>query len=100
MHGVAGSAAGGGYATARDLLAFDNALRGQRLLDAKMTAWMLSVERADPPRSGGGMGIAGGAPGVNAVLESSRTWTVVVVGNLDPPSAARLGTSIHRQLER
>jgi hypothetical protein len=48
----------------------------------------------------GGIGIAGGAPGVNAVLDSSLTWTVVVVGNLDPPVAERLGVAIHRQLTR
>jgi D-alanyl-D-alanine carboxypeptidase len=100
MHGLAGSGAGGGYAAARDLLAFDVALRGQRLLDAKMTAWMLGVETVSGGRSRGGIGIAGGAPGVNAVLESSDTWTVAVVGNLDPPVAGRLGVAIHRQLVR
>jgi D-alanyl-D-alanine carboxypeptidase len=100
MHGVAGSGAGGGYASARDLLAFDVALRSRRLLDAKMTAWMLGVESATSGRSGGGLGVAGGAPGVNAVLESSETWTVVVVGNFDPPAAERLGVAIHRQLTR
>jgi D-alanyl-D-alanine carboxypeptidase len=100
MHGLAGSGAGGGYAAARDLLAFDVALRGQRLLDAKMTAWILGVETVSSGRSRGGIGIAGGAPGVNAVLESSDTWTVVVVGNLDPPAAGRLGVAIHRQLVR
>lgn len=100
MHGLAGSGAGGGYAAARDLLAFDVALRAGRLLDAKQTAWMLNVDAATPGRSGGALGIAGGAPGVNAVLESSDTWTVVVVGNLDPPAAERLGVVIHRQLAR
>jgi CubicO group peptidase (beta-lactamase class C family) len=100
MHGMAGSGAGGGYASARDLLAFDNALRGQRLLDAAKTAWMLGVAAATPGRSDGGLGVAGGAPGVNAILESGRTWTVVVVGNLDPPTAERLGLAINRQLTR
>jgi D-alanyl-D-alanine carboxypeptidase len=105
MHGVAGSGAGGAYASARDLLAFDTALRGQKLLDAKWTAWMLGVDQVSPGRSDGdrmdgGIGIAGGAPGVNAVLDSSLTWTVVVVGNLDPPVAERLGVAIHRQLTR
>jgi D-alanyl-D-alanine carboxypeptidase len=100
MHGVAGSAAGGGYASARDLLAFDVALRSRRLLDAKTTAWMLGGESVMSGRSGGSLGVAGGAPGVNAVLESSETWTVVVMGNLDPPAAERLGVAIHRQLTR
>jgi CubicO group peptidase (beta-lactamase class C family) len=104
MHGAAGSAAGGGYASARDLLAFDIALRAGRLLDAKGTTWLLGgdggAEGAVGGRRGGGLGIAGGAPGVNAVLESSQTWTVTVVGNLDPPAAERLGVAIHRQLTR
>jgi D-alanyl-D-alanine carboxypeptidase len=100
MHGAAGSAAGGAYASARDLLAFDNALRGQRLLDAKQTSWMLGASQTSPGRGDGVMGIGGGAPGVNAVLESSPTWTVVVVGNFDPPSAERLGIAIHRRLGR
>jgi CubicO group peptidase (beta-lactamase class C family) len=100
MHGAAGSGAGGGFAAARDLLAFDVALRGGRLLDAKRTAWMLGVETATEGRSRGGLGIAGGAPGINAVLESSDTWTVVVLANLDPPAAERLGVAIHRQLTR
>lgn len=101
MHGVAGSGAGGAYATATDLLAFDNALRGRRLVDAKMTAWILG---GDPmpagPRAMGGIGIAGGAPGCNANMESDGRWTVVVVGNLDPPNATRVGAAINRALTR
>jgi D-alanyl-D-alanine carboxypeptidase len=100
MHGAAGSGAGGGYASARDLLAFDTALRAGRLLDATGTAWMLGADGVVGGRHDGGLGIAGGAPGVNAVLESSLTWTVAVLGNLDPPSAERLGVAIHRQLTR
>ena len=68
VHGAAGSAAGGSYATASDLRAFDNALRAQRLLDAKMTAWFLNVDRAESPRASGGFQIAGGAPGVNTMV--------------------------------
>jgi CubicO group peptidase (beta-lactamase class C family) len=93
-HGTAGSAAGGSYATASDLLAFDNALRAQRLLDAKMTAWFLNVERAESPRASGRFQIAGGAPGVNTMLASRGTWTVIVVANVDPPAAGRLAEPI------
>jgi CubicO group peptidase (beta-lactamase class C family) len=92
--GAAGSAAGGGYAMARDLLAFDNAIRGARLLDAGASARFL----------GGGIeapfGIAGGAPGINAVLESDGLWTVVVLTNLDPPTGEQIGASIKRALTR
>jgi D-alanyl-D-alanine carboxypeptidase len=99
MHGVAGSGAGGAYATAADLLAFDNALRERRLADAKMTAWILGGDTASSgPRATGGIGIAGGAPGCNANMESDGRWTVVVVGNLDPPNAIRVGAAISRAL--
>ncbi len=101
MHGASGSAAGGAYATAADLLAFDNALREGRLLDAKMTAWMLGGgSAAAGRRAPGPLGIAGGAPGCNADLESDGAWTVVVVGNLDPPNAVRVGKAIRQPLGR
>ena len=100
MHGVSGSAAGGGYATARDLLNFEAALRAGRLADPTQTAWLLQVDQVTPGRSEGGLGIAGGAPGLNGILESSKTWTVVVLANLDPPAAQQLGVAIHRQLSR
>jgi CubicO group peptidase (beta-lactamase class C family) len=99
LHGITGSAAGGGYATAADLLAFDNALREGRLLDAKQSAWVLDTTPA-PGRLMGGLGIAGGAPGINASLESDGTWTTVVLSNLDPPSATRQGIAIFKQLTR
>lgn len=100
--GASGSAAGGAYATAADLLAFDSALREGRLLNPKMTAWMLEegVEAVKGRRAGGELGIAGGAPGIGAALESDGTWTVVVVGNLDPPTAEQAGVAIARQLRR
>lgn len=81
MHGVAGSAAGGSYSTALDLLAFVNA--------AKAGAF---------PGARGEMGIAGGAPGTSAVIESSGEWTVIVLSNLDPPTGEDLGTAIARAL--
>jgi len=87
--GARGSAAGGGYATAGDLLAFNNALRRGRLLDRK-------TMEGDDARVG--IGIAGGAPGINAVLESAGEWTVVVVSNFDPPSASQVGPAIASRL--
>ncbi len=100
MHGVSGSAAGGGYATVRDLLAFDQALREGKLADPAATARLLQVGAITPGRSEGSLGIAGGAPGLNGILESSRDWTVVVLANLDPPAAQQLGVAIHRQLSQ
>jgi D-alanyl-D-alanine carboxypeptidase len=100
-HGVTGSAAGGCYASAGDLLAFDNAVRTGRLLDPKMTGWFLDGEPAAAgARARGGIGVAGGAPGTNALLESDERWAVAVVGNLDPPASTGVGLAIKRQLSR
>ena len=81
MHGVVGSAAGGSYSTELDLLAFVNA--------AKAGAF---------PGTRRDMGIAGGAPGTSAVIDSSGEWTVIVLSNLDPPTGEDLGTAIARAL--
>lgn len=91
MHGAAGSGAGGLYSTAKDLLAFDTALRAGRLLNPEMTAWVLG---------GGQLGVAGGAPGTNAILSSDGTWTVVVTANVSPPLPESLGQSLARALIR
>jgi CubicO group peptidase (beta-lactamase class C family) len=100
------SSAGGGLSTARDLLAFDKALRSGALLPARWTAWIYS-DKNGPPSPGAdlpkaaGMGIAGGAPGLNAALESdgARDITVVVLANLDPPIAERTAVRLRRWLE-
>lgn len=75
-----GSAAGGGYSTARDLLRFATAARQARI-------------SGTPP---GGLGVAGGAPGVNAVLESGLAgrYTLVVLANMDPPIAEEIGRQV------
>ena len=107
MHGVRGSAAGGAVARAADLLAFDRAARSERLLNAALTDWYYGniVEEGVPaalkdgaPRGPRGIGIAGGAPGMNANLEAGQTWTVIVMGNLDPPNAGRVASAIRRAL--
>ena len=95
LHGRRGSGAGGSFGTARDLLAFDNALRTHVLLDAKTTAWYFDdPSDATRPRAMAGIGIAGGAQAANASLESNGAWTIVAVGNLDPPNAIRVGTAL------
>ena len=83
MHGVAGSAAGGGYSTALDLLTYVKALRAGRFPGAN----------PDPA-------IAGGAPGINALLETRGEWTVIVLANFDPPAATGPGIAIADALER
>lgn len=98
MRGAAGSAAGSAFATAADLLAYDNALRERRLLDEQGTSRVLRTEAKGTARVMGGYGIAGGAPGTSAVLDSDGVWTVIALANLDPPSGEAIGTAIMRAL--
>ncbi len=85
-----GSSAGGGNSTARDLLAFSRALRAGKLV--KSDFW----------RAQGGLGVAGGAPGLNAVLDDDWVsgWTVIVLANLDPPAAEGVGRTARQLLRR
>jgi D-alanyl-D-alanine carboxypeptidase len=75
-----GSAAGGGYSTARDLLRFATAVRQGRI-------------PGGPPAA---FSVAGGAPGVNALIESGLAgrYTLVVLANLDPPAAEQIGARV------
>jgi CubicO group peptidase (beta-lactamase class C family) len=75
-----GSSAGGGYSTARDLARFVQALRERRV-------------EGGPPS---GLGAAGGAPGINAVLEGDLPggYDLVVLANLDPPAAERVARMV------
>ncbi len=83
MHGVTGSAAGGGYSTALDLLTYVKAVKAGRF-----------------PNANPEMGIAGGAPGINAIIETRGEWTVIVLANLDPPAAGQVGIAIADALDK
>ena len=83
LHGVTGSAAGGGHSTALDLLSYVKAVRAGKF------------PGAEPD-----MGIAGGAPGINAIVEGRGEWVVIVLSNFDPPSAQQTGTAIADALMR
>lgn len=85
MHGASGCAAGGGYSTVADLLAYAVALRDGRIRD------VVPVKE---------VGIGGGAPGINAVLEQNGLWTVIVLSNLDPPAAENVGRPLARALSQ
>jgi hypothetical protein len=79
-----GSSAGGGYSTAHDLLRLINALRENKI-------------PAGPPS---GVGLAGGAPGLNAAVEGDLPggYDVIVLANLDPPAAERVSRFIRTAL--
>ncbi len=101
--------AGGGYSTVRDLFKFSRALRNGRLLDQRMTDYVLNgtFSGQSGPKFGFALreqfagarrfiGNGGGAPGVNAELrfEPAGDYIVVVLSNASPPSATQLLTSI------
>lgn len=82
-----GSAAGGGYSNAQDLLKFSVALKTRKLL---------IPDDEGNPRKEAGLGIAGGSPGINALLlvNSRNGYTIIVLSNYDPPSAEKTGEQI------
>lgn len=94
-----GSAAGGGYTIAADLVRFGNALRSGRLLSRELVNQATSPQRPDgwygfgfwiggqgPTRN---WGHGGGAPGMNAAFRVYPELDAIVVGlaNLDPLAA-------------
>jgi hypothetical protein len=87
-----GSSAGGGYATAGDLVRFAQALRAGRLLDAEHVRDVFGEHFA--------LGIAGGSPGVNALFVVVGPYTLVVLANFDPPTAERFAPTVGRMLRR
>jgi CubicO group peptidase (beta-lactamase class C family) len=105
-----GTSAGGGYTTAADLMKFAGALMSNKLLKAETLAeatrpqfttgaygFGFQVGRPDEARS---YGHGGGAPGMNAILrvypESGQS--VIVLCNLDSPSASRMGDWLHARM--
>jgi D-alanyl-D-alanine carboxypeptidase len=83
MHGVTGSAGGGGYSTALDLLTYVKAVRAGKF-----------------PGANPDIGIGGGGPGINAIIEARGEWVVIVLANLDPPAASQTAMAIADALEQ
>jgi CubicO group peptidase (beta-lactamase class C family) len=79
-----GTSAGGGYSTLGDLKRFLAALRSQKIV-------------AGPPA---GIGIAGGSPGVNALIEGDLPgeYDLIILSNFDPPSAERIARRVREWL--
>ena len=76
-----GSSAGGGYSTAEDMLKYVLALKDKKIY---------------LPDAASGLGIAGGAPGINSALEwDPRSGAIVIVlTNFDPPTAGQAARRI------
>lgn len=93
-----GSSAGSAQSTAADLLLYVQALSKGKLVSPS------TLEKLDLHPDG--MGIAGGAPGLNATIDTgipsagSATYTVIVMSNFDPPSAEHLSEQIRGLLRR
>jgi CubicO group peptidase (beta-lactamase class C family) len=91
-----GSAAGGGYSTTHDLLKFANAAFEGKVLvpdfaeDAKPSPGL-------PFQAIRRVAIAGGSPGVNALMESALPggYTLIVLANYDPPAAESVADELH-----
>jgi CubicO group peptidase (beta-lactamase class C family) len=105
-----GAPAGGGYASANDLLRFATALRTGRIVKPATLA-LMTAKHADMGGAGYGYGFGvipgpngaegffghnGGAPGVNADMAMFPSgWTVIVLSNVD-----RGAGSVAQQLQR
>lgn len=79
---IRGCPAGSSAHTAKDLWLFTKALRDGTLLGADWTPWFFRRGASD-----GSFVVGGGAPGVNAMLDSTPERTFVVLANMDPPAA-------------
>jgi D-alanyl-D-alanine carboxypeptidase len=108
-----GTPAGGGYSTVGDFARFAGALRERELLDSAHTALLLAgkVEIGPATRYAYGffdrvvrgrrfVGHSGGAPGMSGDLafEPDGGYVVVVLSNLDPPTATQVAAFILERL--
>ncbi|MGB8657545.1 MAG: serine hydrolase domain-containing protein [Candidatus Zixiibacteriota bacterium] len=87
-----GSSAGGGYSTVDDLLKLVVALKTNKL----------SAPKTSEEINGAGIAIAGGAPGINAQVETypETDYVIIVLSNYDPPAAGKVARRINSFLER
>jgi CubicO group peptidase (beta-lactamase class C family) len=104
MRPAKGSPAGGGYSTVEDLLKFSVALRDYKLLSQKSTE-LITTGKVEMGPAGSGrkyaygfgedsssgrriIGHNGGGPGIGANLDifTEPGYTVIVLGNYDPPA--------------
>lgn len=103
FNSVKGIPAGGGYSTLRDLQKYYKALQKYKLLSKKGTNMLFNGydENATTPKDlKYAIGLAGGAPGINASFEIDfgKDRLIIVLSNYDPPIAEKLGQQIMRML--
>lgn len=81
-----GSSAGGGYSTAEDLLKLLIALKTNKLSAPEISRGITQTSIA----------LAGGAPGINALVETfpMKGFTLIVLSNYDPPTAEKVGKKV------
>lgn len=102
---IQGCPAGGIASTVDDLFRFDRALRKGALLGPGWTDWVFSNQvpdrealQGEAPFADRAWGVAGGAQGVNALLESDGETATVVLANMDPPIAMALGKVLRESI--
>jgi D-alanyl-D-alanine carboxypeptidase len=107
-----GTPAGGGYSTVGDMLSFANALQQNRLLNPHFTKLLTTPQVKNPfGMDAYGFGVQtingndcfghnGSGRGVNGDLEicAASDYTVIVLANIDPPSAEELAHFIINRL--
>ncbi len=107
-----GTSAGGGLSTVGDLLRFANALEQHTLLNAQLTRMATTGQEKNPfGYDGFGFGVQsfngvpcfghnGGGAGANGDLEvcDNGGYAVIVLSNLDPPSAQQISDFILNRL--
>jgi CubicO group peptidase (beta-lactamase class C family) len=111
MHVAKGGPAGGGYSTVEDLLRFDQALRGGKLVSAETRERMWSPKPGSPDYGYGFslsgqpgnriVGHGGGFPGINSDLSIhvDSGYTVAIMSNYDR-GAGLVGDKISELLGR
>jgi hypothetical protein len=95
-----GTPTGGGYSTTEDLLKFDRALRGFKLLNPAYTWYYLNRfegapgDKSTPPERP--YRIAGAAAGVCAfiAMDFESSYSVFVLSNYDFPTGMNIGNEI------
>ena len=100
-----GSAAGGGYSTASDLLKFDHALLSAKLCSPAWSVWVTGGTRPDQHAStggpgDGGFGFAGGAPGIASEWQHEGDVTLIVLTNRDPEVTKAVMAPLRETLRR